>query len=66
VSKSGFHRLHDMLKRQRTIADALGLSEEQVSRIANGKYTVPEYMVAVAELLEALPRKDWPERWTKQ
>lgn len=36
---------------------------EHVSRIACGKSPVPEYMEAIAELLEALPFKDWPERW---
>lgn len=41
------------------------MSREQVSRISTGKNKVPGYMVAVAELLEALPPKDWPDRWRK-
>lgn len=45
------------------IAEALGLSAEHVSRMATGKLPVPPYVQAVAELLEALPPKDWPERW---
>lgn len=45
------------------IAEALGLTPEHVSRMATGKLPVPPYVDAVAELLEALPPKDWPERW---
>lgn len=56
-------RLRNLLGSQSRIADALGLTREQVSRISTGKSPVPEYMEAVAELLEALPPKDWPERW---
>ena len=57
----------DTLKRlvgsQVRIAEALGLSAEHVSRMATGKLAVPPYVEAVAELLEALPPKDWPGRW---
>ena len=56
-------RLRSLAGAQSKIAEALGLSQEQVSRIATGKSPVPEYMAAVAELLEALPPKDWPARW---
>ena len=56
-------RLRSLLGAQARIADALGLTREQVSRIATGKSPVPAYMTAIAELLEALPPKDWPERW---
>ena len=48
------------------IAKALDLSVEQVSRIASGKSPVPAYVTAIAELLEALPPKDWPERWRRE
>lgn len=48
---------------QAKVAEALGMTTKQVSRIATGKSKVPGYMVAIAELLEALPPKDWPERW---
>ncbi|MFN3624427.1 MAG: helix-turn-helix domain-containing protein [Hyphomicrobium sp.] len=47
------------------VADALGLSREHVSRIFTGKTDQPEYLAAIAELLEALPPKDWPERWRR-
>ncbi len=56
-------RLRNLLGSQSRIADALGLTREQVSRISTGKSPVPDYMEAVAELLEALPPKDWPARW---
>lgn len=58
-------RLRALAGSQSKIADALGLTPEQVSRISTGKSPVPTYMEAVAELLEALPRKDWPERWLR-
>ena len=57
-------RLRSLLGSQARIADALGLTREQVSRIATGKSPEPEYIVAIAELLESLPTKDWPERWS--
>lgn len=56
-------RLRSLAGSQSRVAHALGLTEKQVSRISTGKSPVPEYMEAVAELLEALPPKDWPERW---
>jgi transcriptional regulator with XRE-family HTH domain len=62
---NGFDRLRQLVGVHARIADALGLSREQVSRISTGRSPVPEYMEAVAELLEALPPKDWPERWRK-
>jgi transcriptional regulator with XRE-family HTH domain len=61
--QSGFERLHAMVRPQQRIADALGLSKEQVSRIARGKSPSPEYMEAIAELLERTPPQDWPKRW---
>lgn len=48
---------------QARVAEALGLTARQVSRIATGECPEPVYMKAVAELLEALPPKDWPQRW---
>jgi transcriptional regulator with XRE-family HTH domain len=60
---NGLDRIKALIGPQTRIATALGLTVEQVSRIANGKSPVPPYMDAVAELLEALPPKDWPERW---
>lgn len=60
---NGLQRLKALRLSQADIARALKLTNEQVSRIANGKSPVPTYMAAIAELLEALPPKDWPERW---
>jgi lambda repressor-like predicted transcriptional regulator len=50
---------------QKRWAAATGMSAENVTRILKGKYPVPEWWEAMLELLEALPPKDWPERWTE-
>lgn len=63
--RTSLDKLKAFAGKQRHVADALGLSQDQVSRIATGKSPVPVYMDAVAELLEALPPKDWPERWNR-
>ncbi len=63
MGKSGFERLHALIKPQQRIADALGLTKHQVSRIARGKSPSPDYMEALAEFLEHTPPQDWPERW---
>ena len=60
---SGFDRLRAIIRPQKRIADALGLTERQVSRIATGKSPAPEYMTAVAELLEKTSPDEWPARW---
>jgi transcriptional regulator with XRE-family HTH domain len=56
-------RLARLAGTQSKVADATGMAREHLSRIATGRYPEPEYLVALAELLEALPVKDWPERW---
>lgn len=56
-------KLRNLVGSQARIARALGMTQEQVSRISTGKSPVPTYIGAVTELLEALPPKDWPERW---
>jgi len=56
-------KLKSAVGSQAKIARALGMSKEHVSRMATGKLPVPEYLDALVELLEALPRKDWPARW---
>lgn len=48
---------------QRRLADIVGMSEAHVSRLMAGRYDVPEWMVALAEAMDKLPRRDWPERW---
>ena len=62
-TSSGFDRLRAIIRPQKRIADALGLTERQVSRIATGKSPSPEYMDAIAELLEKTNPEDWPQRW---
>lgn len=58
------NQLRRLAGSQARVAEALGLTARQVSRIATGECPEPRYMKAVAELLEALPPKDWPERWS--
>ena len=48
---------------QRRLAAVLGMTEENVSRWRSGRRNVPAYVSVVVELLEAVPPKDWPERW---
>lgn len=62
---NGLDRLRRLLGSQIAVAEALELTDRQVSRIATGQSPVPPYMTAIAELLEALPPKDWPERWRR-
>jgi transcriptional regulator with XRE-family HTH domain len=64
-AQNSLDRLKSLGFSQRQIADALGLTEEHVSRIKSGAKSVPVYVDAVFELLEALPPKDWPDRWRK-
>lgn len=45
------------------LAKALGYRREHIGKMLNGDERVPEHMVAVLELLEALPPERWPERW---
>lgn len=51
--------------KQAALAEILGLTQEHASRVATGKKPVPTYVSLIVELLEALPYKDWPERWRK-
>lgn len=60
---SGFDRLYALVRQQKRIAEALSMTPDQISRIARGKSKSPEYMEAIAELLEQTPPQDWPERW---
>jgi len=59
-------RLREAVGSQSQISKALSVSTEHVSRMATGKLPVPAYITALAELLEALPRKEWPDRWSKK
>lgn len=58
-----YHQLRKIAGTQRRLAVILGLTEEHLSRISNGHRAAPAYMRVIAELLSALPHKDWPERW---
>lgn len=56
-------RIRRLTGSQAAWAKATGQTVEHVSRVMTGKHPAPEWWTAVVELLEALPRKDWPERW---
>ena len=63
--RTAIHRLRDMLGTQAAIARCLEMTPQQINRISVGKCQVPAYMEAIVELLESLPRKDWPARFQK-
>ena len=48
---------------QKRLAEILNTSEERVSRWVNRHHAPPELITVIAEFIEHLPRKDWPERW---
>ena len=56
-------RIKRVVGSQKRWADATGMSPENISRILSGKYPTPEWWLAMLELLESLPNKDWPKRW---
>jgi lambda repressor-like predicted transcriptional regulator len=45
------------------LAHALGYNPSHVSSVMTGERPMQEHWLAVLELLEALPREQWPERW---
>jgi DNA-binding transcriptional regulator YdaS (Cro superfamily) len=51
---------------QRRLACVLDVSEEHISRWVHGRYPVPQWVIAMAEVMDQLPRKDWPERWSSK
>lgn len=58
-------RIRNLAGSQQRFADVLGISPEHLSRALAGKRAIPEIWIAVLELLELLPPKDWPERWRR-
>lgn len=48
---------------QKRLAEILNTSEERVSRWVNRHHATPDFLVVIAEFIEHLPRKDWPDRW---
>ncbi len=48
---------------QRRLCRILDMNEPHLSRVVNGRRPEPALFPVIAELLEALPRKDWPKRW---
>lgn len=50
---------------QRKLAAVVGVSEEHISRWGKGKYPIPDWVLAMAELIDGLHHRDWPERWKR-
>ena len=48
---------------QRKLAEAVGVSEEHVSRWRKGKYPIPDWVPAMAELIDQTHQREWPQRW---
>lgn len=48
---------------QRKLAAAVGVTEEHISRWGKGKYPIPDWVLAMAELIDQTHQRDWPERW---
>lgn len=48
---------------QQRWAAATGLSRQHVSKVVNGKATLPEWWAAIIEAMERLPQSEWPTRW---
>jgi hypothetical protein len=65
TQQTALARLTSILGTQKRVAEVFHLSQDQVSRIARGKHGVPEYMQVVLELLECVPVRDWPPRFTQ-
>lgn len=63
AKRTALERIRLLVKPQRRIAEALGMSQEQLSRISTGKSPEPTYLEVIAEFLEVVPPKDWPHRW---
>lgn len=60
---SRFERLLGGHGTRAKLARALGYRREHIGKMLNGDEPVPEHIVAVLEMLEALPRDHWPPRW---
>lgn len=58
-----FNRLVQLAGPATRIAKNFDWSDEHTSRVRRGKVDEPPYVGLVVELLEALPPKDWPEKW---
>ena len=64
-SPNTIRNLSQIAGSQAELARTLGLTPEHVSRIARRRSKVPRYMEVIEDLLDAVPRKDWPSYWRK-
>ena len=51
---------------QQRWATATGLSRQHVSKVVNGKATLPDWWGAIIEVMERVPQHEWPERWEQK
>lgn len=58
-------RIRSVVGSQGRWARATGMTAEQISRVMTGKHPVPKWWEPMLDLLEAIPPKDWPERWKR-
>jgi hypothetical protein len=65
MKSPGIERLIEIVGSGQSVAAALKIAPGHVSRVKQGKSGDREYFLALAELLELVPIKDWPERWTR-
>lgn len=56
-------RLAEIAGSQKRLAAILGVPEERISRWVHGVHRTPGTIAVIAELIDRLPPKDWPERW---
>lgn len=66
MSKSDKAAIEELVRiagSQRRLAESLGAKEATVSRWVKGVRTVPSFVPLLVELLNKLPRENWPERW---
>ena len=61
--RSDLDKLIRIAGSQRRLAAALETTEETVSRWMTGTRGIPPHVSVIAELLDVLQPKDWPERW---
>ena len=65
TDQEALKNLVDIAGSQKDLAAILRVPEERVSRWMNGHHRTPGTIQVIAELIDQLPRRDWPERWKR-
>ena len=60
MKNSDIQRLVRIVGSQRRTAKLLGVTDSHVSRMIHGGKEVQQYVTVIADLLEKMPRADWP------